>query len=92
MLTKYRASFKLSKCELFYDQFEYVGHDLMVGGNTTAQSKNDLINQWATPTTGDNLHFFVSLCNYYNKFCPMFQATIVSQIHKEVNISYNMDP
>ena len=42
--TKYRASFKLSKCEFFYDRFEYVGHDLMVSGNTTAQSKYDLIN------------------------------------------------
>ena len=74
--TKYRASFKLSKCEFFYDRFEYVGHDLMPGGNTTAKSKYDLINQWATPATGDNLHSFVSLCNYYNKFCPMFQVLV----------------
>ena len=74
---KYRASFKLSKCEFFYERFEYVGHDIIAGGNTTAQSKYDLINNWSTPATGDGLHSFVSLCNYYNKFCPMFQLRVI---------------
>ena len=75
--TKYCEYFILSKCEFFYDRFEYVGHDLMVNGNTISQSKYDLITQWATPTTGDNLHSFVSLCNYYSKFCPMFQVLVI---------------
>ena len=49
----------------------------MANGNTTARSKYDLINEWPTPTTGDNLHSFVSLCNYYSKFCPMFQVLVI---------------
>ena len=44
MSLKYRASFKLSKCEFFYEIFEYVGHAIMTGGNTIAYSKYDLIN------------------------------------------------
>ena len=75
--TKYRTSFKLSKCGFFYDRFEYVGHDLMASDNTTAQSKYDLLNHWHTTKTGDKLHSSVSLCNYYNKFCPMFQVLVI---------------
>ena len=74
----YRSSFKLSKYECFYERFEYVGHDIMAGGNTTVQSKYDLINNWSTPATGDGFHSFVSLCNYYNKFCPMFHLRAIS--------------
>ena len=39
---KYRASFRLSMYEFFYNHFEYVGHDFMGNGNTTGQSKYDL--------------------------------------------------
>ena len=74
---KYRGTFKLSKCEFFYERFEYVGHDIISGGNKTAQSKYDLINNWSTPAAGDGLHSFVSLCNYYNKFCPMLQLRVI---------------
>ena len=77
LLLKYRESFKLSKCEFFYERFEHVGHDIMAGGNTTAQPKYDLVNDCSTPTTGDGLHSFVSLCNYYNKFFPMLQLRII---------------
>ena len=93
----YRASFKLSKCKCFYERFEYVCHDIMAGGNTTAQSKYDLINNWSTPATGDGFHSFVSLCNYYNKFCLMFQlrvipfASIVYSIHQEKYPIHSLD-
>ena len=35
------------------------------------------------PTTGDSLHSFVSLCNYYSKFYPMFHLQIIplTQLH-----------
>lgn len=75
--TTYRALSSCIRVNSFYDRFEYVGHDSMANGNTIAQSKYDLIKQWATPTTGNNLHSFVSLCNYYNKFCPMFQVLVI---------------
>ena len=63
---KYRASFNRLKCEFLYEIFEYVGHDIIAGGNLTAQSKYDLVNVWSNPTTGDGMYS-------YNKFCPMFQ-------------------
>ena len=45
---KYRASFKLG---FFYKMFEYVGHDMIAHGNTTAKSKYVLIDSWDAPTT-----------------------------------------
>ena len=45
----------------------------MTTGNRTAQSKYDLVNRWQRPATGDNLRSFVSFCNFYARFVPMFQ-------------------
>ena len=41
---KYRVTLKLSKCNFLFDRFEFVGHDILSTGNTTAGSKYDLIN------------------------------------------------
>ena len=78
---KYRASYKISKCDFFHKIFEYVGHDIMANGNTTAASKYDLVQNWKLPTSGDNLHSFISFCNYYNKFCSMFQLRVITLRH-----------
>ena len=44
--TKYRLSFKLSKCDLFKSRVEFVGQDLTAGGNCLVQSKFNLIKEW----------------------------------------------
>ena len=65
-----RVSFKVKKCKLFNERFEYMGKDIMTTGqNTTAQSKYGLVTSWKRPTTGNNLCFFVSFCNFYARFC-----------------------
>ena len=74
VLRKYSVSLKIKKCHLFSDRFEYVGRDIMSLGNTTASSKYDLVRKWILPTTGDNLRSFVSFCNFYANFVPMFQV------------------
>ena len=49
----------------------------MAHGSSTAQLKYDMIDSWDIPTIGDGLHYFVLLCNYYNKFCLMFQGQVI---------------
>ena len=39
VFTKYKLSFKLSKCDFFLARVEYVGHDLTASGNFPTQSK-----------------------------------------------------
>ena len=63
---KYRVSLKIKKCSFFKDRFEYVGRDIMSLGNTTAQSKYDFIKRWSRPSIGEQLHSFVSFCNFYS--------------------------
>jgi len=71
--TKYRLSLKLNKCDFLQERFEFVGHDIHTHGNSPAQSKFDLINDWPLPTTVHSLHSFTSLCNFYHKFLPWFE-------------------
>ena len=73
---KYRTTLNLKKCNFLKKRFEFVGHDILSMGNTTAQSKYDLINDWKLPESADGLHSFVSLCNFYTKFLPMFEMKV----------------
>ena len=73
---KYRTTLKLKKCDFLKKRFEFVGHDILQNGNTTASSKYDRIKDWKLPTTADSLHSFVSLCNFYNKFLPYFELKV----------------
>ena len=73
---KYRTTLNLKKCNFLKKRFEFVGHDILSCGNTTAKSKYDLINDWALPETGDGLHSFISLCNFYTKFLPLFEMKV----------------
>ena len=74
---KHRASYNKDKCDFFAQRFEYVGHDILREGNTTARSKYKLVEDWALPANGDNLHSFVSFCNFYAKFSPLFQLKMI---------------
>lgn len=62
---KFRTTLKLAKCDFLQDKFEFVGHDILAEGNTTAESKYDMIKDWTLPTTADGLYSFVALCNFY---------------------------
>ena len=73
---KYRLSLKLSKCDFLKTRVEYVGHGLQPKGNSPAQSKFCMINDWPTPTTLGSLHSFMSLCNFYAKYCPYFKVNL----------------
>ena len=43
VFTKFRLSFKLSKCDFLKDRVVYVGHDLTTNGNCPAASKFSLL-------------------------------------------------
>lgn len=43
VFTKYRLSFKITKCDLFKPRVEFVRHGLTTYGNCPAESKFDLI-------------------------------------------------
>ena len=76
VFTKFRLSFKLSKCDFLKERVEYVGHDLTANGNCPAESKFALIQEWPLPPHGISLLSFIGLCCFYNKYCPWFETNI----------------
>ena len=84
---KYRVSFRLDKCEFLKDRVEYVGHDLTPAGNCPAMSKFDMINDWNLPETGQSLHSFVGLVNFYHNYVPYFEMRIkpLRSLHRKFN-------
>ena len=55
VFTKFRISFKLSKCDFLKDRVEDVGHDLTADGNCPAASKFSLLQDWPLPPHGISL-------------------------------------
>ena len=67
VFTKYRLSFKLTKCEFFKPRVEFVGHDLTTYGNYPVASNFDLIKHWPLPPHAISLLSFIGLCSFYSR-------------------------
>ena len=76
VFTKYRLSFKMSKCDYFLPRIEYVGHDLTADDNCLVQSKFDLIKQWPFSPHNVFLLSFIGLCSFYNNYVSWFESNI----------------
>ena len=76
VFTKYRLSFKLSKCDLFLPRVEYIGHDCTVGGNYPVQFNFKLIKIWSLPPHDVSLLSFIGLCDFYRNYVPWFESNI----------------
>ena len=74
--TKYRLSFKMSKCDFFLPRVECVGHDLTASGDCPAQSKFQLIKDWPLPPHDVSLLSFIGLCSFYSNYVPWFENNI----------------
>ena len=73
---KYRVSFRLDKCEFMKSRVEYVGHDILRKGNSPAQSKFDLIQDWKLPESGSTLFSFIGLVNFYHRYAPYMEMRL----------------
>ena len=73
---KYRSSFKLSKCEFFTNKAEFVGYNIASTGNSPAESKFNMNNDWDLPITGQALFSFIGLVTFYNRFAPYHEMRI----------------
>ena len=76
IFTKWRLSFNPKKCDFFLDRVEWIGFDLRPHGNSPASSKYDLVRNWPLPSSGQSLHSFVGLLNFYARFIPHFETRV----------------
>ena len=73
---KYRVSFRLDKCEFMMPRVEYVGHDILNNGNSSALSKFKMIDDWPLPRNGQSLFSFIGLVNFYHRYAPYMELRL----------------
>ena len=77
---------KPSKCHLFQDQVEFLGHLVSKEGVSTCPEKIAAVQDWPVPTTVKEVRSFLGLCSYYRRFVQGF-----AQIARPLNALVKKD-
>ena len=71
---------KPSKCDLFKQQINYLGHVVSKEGVSTDPEKIKAVTEWSQPTTVTEVRSFLGFVSYYRRFIPNF-----SKVAKPLN-------
>ena len=71
---------KPTKCDLFKQQINYLGHVVSKEGVSTDPDKITSVTEWPQPTTVTEVRSFLSFVSYYRRFVPNF-----SKVAKPLN-------
>lgn len=63
---------KESKCSLFMERVNFLGHVVSAKGIELESGKVEVVQKWPTPTTVTHIQQFLGLCNYYRRFIVRF--------------------
>ena len=83
VISKLRAAglkLKPTKCDLFKQQINYLGHVVSKVGVSTDPDKITAVTEWPQPTTVTEVRSFLGFVSYYRRFIPNF-----SKVAKPLN-------
>ena len=72
ILSDNQLHLKESKCGLFLDSVEFLGHTIGKEGLSVEKGKVDVVQDWPQPTCVNEIQQFLGLCNYYRRFVNSF--------------------
>jgi hypothetical protein len=74
LLERAGLSLKFSKCQLFKNTVNYLGHVIRPGRLGVAEKNTEALKSAPMPCTQTELRSFLGLCNVYRRFVPRFAA------------------
>ena len=85
-LAKAGLKCKPSKCSIFSESVNYLGHVVSSKGIFPDPNKLDRIKEWPRPTSGLELASFLGFCNYYRDLVPDF-AHLSDALYKKTRVA-----
>ena len=72
LFQKHKLYLKESKCSLFLDKINFLGHVVSKDGVSLESGKVDVVRAWPQPQNVTHVQQFLGLCNYYRRFIVRF--------------------
>ena len=94
VLRTHKLYAKISKCEFFQKQVEYLGHFISQEGISVDKRKVEVLQKWPTPANISELRSFLGLASYYRKFVSHFfsiASPLTQLLHKDQKYEWNED-
>jgi len=67
---------KLSKCEFWMDEVQFLGHVISVQGIAMDPTKVEAVVKWESPKSATEIRSFVRLADYYRRFIEGFSKIV----------------
>ena len=80
-LKEFHLKVKPKKCNFFDTSVLFLGHVLSSEGISMNPKKVEKVQDWPTPTNAKDVHSFLGLASYYQRFIPKF-AKIAQCLHE----------